>query len=320
MTAGSPQAAAEHAEHLPLPTSLIVCSRDRPRMLERVVSVILSGISLPDELVVIDQSRTPNRKLLELVSPPKCVIRYLPQNSSGLSRGMNAGIRASHHPLLVFTHDDILPEATWLGNMVHSLMQSGPATVVTGAVLAGRAELPGAFAPSLNAREQEVIASGRRGADLLHPMNFAAYRATLVAIGGFDPRLGPGTPFPGGEDHDLEFRLREHGYVVRYVPNAVVYHRAWRSGMDFLPLRWRYGRGQGAFRAKHFRVHDRYMLRAFAGDIKSRLVRGIRAIPRDPRRGVGRLFFAVGMVSGAGEWLWRYRRISIHRWRRFRAS
>jgi cellulose synthase/poly-beta-1,6-N-acetylglucosamine synthase-like glycosyltransferase len=49
-------------------------------------------------------------------------------------------------------------------------------------------------------------------------------RATLDAIGGFDPALGSGTPMRAGEELDAFRRLLTRGGVVVYEPAALVWH------------------------------------------------------------------------------------------------
>jgi GT2 family glycosyltransferase len=132
----------------------------------------------------------------------------------------------------------------------------------------------------------------------------ALHRSTFVEVGEFDERLGPGTVFPGAEDNDLGFRLLEAGYSIHYVPEAVLYHKAWRSAREYLPLRWNYGLSQGAFLAKHMRLSDRYML----GRLRADLYRhGNRLVRQDLRRSRGQIYadaiYILGLLCGAARWL-----------------
>jgi GT2 family glycosyltransferase len=126
-------------------------------------------------------------------------------------------------------------------------------------------------------------------------------------VGGFDERLGPGTAFPAAEDNDLGFRLLEAGYRIAYVPEAVVYHRAWRSRRESLALRGRYGRGQGAFYAKHLRLRDRHMLRRMAKDLVVAARSLLKMMVFQPYVAAGELVYMLGLIIGAACWLWRYR-------------
>jgi GT2 family glycosyltransferase len=128
--------------------------------------------------------------------------------------------------------------------------------VITGRVLPERQATNAGVVPSTKIDPEPRRYAGRIWDDVLYPMNMAMARATARRIGGFDERLGSGTSFPA-EDNDYGYRALEIGCTIAYVPEAVVWHRAWRT--DLLRLRWQYGRGQGAFFAKHLSWHDRYI-------------------------------------------------------------
>jgi GT2 family glycosyltransferase len=287
--------------------SLVVCSRNRPEMLLAVVESVLTGDELPAELVIVDQSDAPHATLAQRGGVRDCEVRYLWSTTIGLCRANNIGMREARHEIVAFTHDDVLATPTWFGSLVRALVAAGRSAVVTGRVLPSAPETPGAFAPSTRVDETPSIVQGRTGAEILHPMNMAMYRDAVERAGGFDERIGPGTPFPGGEDHDLEFRLRDAGYRIHYVPEAVVYHRAWREAGDYLPVRWRYGRGQGAYYAKHLRRDDSWMLKRMRGDLAHRGLRFLRRLPRQPRLALGDLLFSLGMLSAVAEWLLLHR-------------
>lgn len=53
--------------------------------------------------------------------------------------------------------------------------------------------------------------------------NWAAFAGDLRRAGGFDPARGPGAAIPSQET-EMQERLRRHGNVGRYVPDALVWH------------------------------------------------------------------------------------------------
>jgi GT2 family glycosyltransferase len=245
------------------PASLILCSRNRPTLLADSVHSVLHGHEVPAELIIVDQSDVPHPTLGTHGTGRACAIHYLWTLSRGVSRARNVGMAAAHHDLLVFTDDDILASATWFGRLARALRDAPARSVVTGAVVPVEEDTPGRFAPSTKCDERPAVYEGRIGADVLFSGNMAFYRGAVEEVGGFDQHLGPGTAFPGAEDNDLCYRLLEAGYRILYVPEAVLYHRAWRAERDYLRLRWTYGKAQGAFFAKHMRVGDGYMLGRF---------------------------------------------------------
>jgi GT2 family glycosyltransferase len=311
-------------------TTLIVCSRDRPAFLSSVVASILDGSQVPDEILTVDQSIQPHPELAAFTSA-RCSFRYIHSESVGLSRSRNIGIAAASHPIIVFTDDDVLVPPEWFGTIIRSLHAAGPRSIVTGRVVATDAEIEGGFAPSLHPGTERIVYEGRVYQDPLATFNVALPRSAHAEVGGFDVRLGPGTPFPAAEDNDFGYRLLEAGYRIVFDPDAVVYHRAWRDDRSYVPLRRGYGRGQGAFYAKHLSFEDRYMLRRMIGTLVSHVRRLPRAALNDLRTSAGRaqpaywrsvrrsstsrtlavaeLAWLMGFLAGMFEWLISKRRL-----------
>jgi GT2 family glycosyltransferase len=164
-------------------------------------------------------------------------------------------------------------------------------------------EKPNSFAPSTIADEVSTVYEGRIGKDVLYSNNMAMYRSAIDEVGAFDTRLGTGASFPAATDNDCGFLLLEAGYRIVYAPEAVLYHRAWRSEDEYLPLRWRYGVGRGAFYAKHLSLRDRYMLWRMVRDIKAHTFLFLRHVWHERRRAYGDAVLALGILSGATRWL-----------------
>jgi GT2 family glycosyltransferase len=285
------------------PCSVVICSRNRPALLGDLVASILAGEELPAEIVVVDQSDQPHPALETPHSPGHERVRYEWSRTVGASRARNLGIRLARHEVLAFSDDDMLATPDWLGTLVRALVSGGSRCVVTGRVLAS-GENPEGFAPSTKDEPHPEVFEGRVGHDVLYTGNMAMHRDATRAVGLFDERLGPGTRFPAAEDNDFGFRLLEAGYRIIHVPASVLYHRDWRSGQaDLLPLRWRYGVGQGAFLAKHLRWKDRYMARRLVRTARQGAGRMARHLGRNRARALAEGFYVAGLVVGATRWL-----------------
>jgi GT2 family glycosyltransferase len=285
-------------------TSLVICSRNRPRMLRETVESVLRGGALPSELIVVDQSEQSHPWLAGLKAYGSCTIRYLWTNSVGASRARNHGAANATHSIVTFIDDDMHVAPNWYGALIRAVVEAGTRAAVTGRVLPGQAEAPGAFVSALVEGTQARVYAGRIGTDVLASCNFGLYRCAFEAVGGFDERLGPGTAFSGGgEDNDFGFRLLEAGFRIVHAPAAVIYHRAWRPAGTYFPLRWAYGRGQGGFYGKHLSIRDPYMLRRMGADVGLRVLRFPWRLLHRPRLAVADLVFTAGVLSGCGEWL-----------------
>ena len=284
------------------PASLLICSRNRPQLLWETIESILAGDEIPDEMIIIDQSDAPDPFLSTFQPERICTFRYLWSEQKGVSLGRNMAAAAATHPILVFTDDDMWATPDWFGLMARAVKVSAPRTAITGRVLASAEDGDDGFAPSTREDEQIVHYEGRINRDVLFTNNMALRRADFDAVGGFDVRLGPGTPFPAAEDNDFAFRwLEAHGRII-YDPRPTLYHRAWRSEKEFIWLHWNYGYGQGAFYGKHLSLRDRFILKRFIRDVWAYLFRFPLRFWRDRRQAYQDFLFATGILYGALQW------------------
>jgi GT2 family glycosyltransferase len=284
-----------------VPISIVIPTRDRPQVLLDTVASILASERRPDEVIIADQSSGPPPAL-----PPggDVAIVHLQLDTVGVSRARNAAIAVARHDVVVFTDDDVLVEPSWLGRLVDALLAAPPRTAVTGAVLPATT---GGHVPSVTHRTQPQVFSGRLFADPLFSNNMALRRDAFEHVGLFDERFGAGAPFSNAEDNDLGYRLLEAGYRIEFVPGAVLYHRGERHGRALAKLDWAYGRGQGAFYAKHMSWSDRHMLRRLRRNCAYR-VRRLAPALRGNRGALREGIYLAGLVSGVAGWWRRYGR------------
>ncbi len=285
-----------------IPVSLLVSSRNRATLLADAVESVLRGTALPDEIVVIDQSDTPNDRLLALVPPTGVEFRYIISDTVGISRSRNIGFASASHPVVAIIDDDCLVHHDWLETIIRALHAAGPRAVITGRVLAGESEGPGTFAPSLHTGTTPAVYQGRAAVDPLATFNFALHAATYSEIGPFDSRIGPGTRFPSSEDNDYGYRLLLAGYRIVFEPTAIVYHRSWRTDRNYLSVRYAYGRGQGGYYGKYFAARDGYMF----VKLRHALLRRMRRMSEGGARTIaGELGWVAGWAIGTADWLVR---------------
>jgi GT2 family glycosyltransferase len=271
------------------------------------VEGVLNGACLPAELIAIDQSDQPNLHLQSFSGLRGCQIRYVHSPKPGASAARNLGARLAAQDVLLFLDDDLTVDRSWLSAIMASLSSEHSCAVITGQVReisTGQAN----FAPSCTTGTTGVRYTERIGRDILYSGNMAIRRSDFEAVGGFDERLGPGTRFPAAEDNDLAFRLLEAGYEIEYLPKALAWHRAWRGEGELVRLQRLYGRGQGAFYAKHFRNVPGYITSRLMRDV----ARPIRSLPerfrsRRLRRLLGDFAYAAAVMQGAVQWLAVYR-------------
>jgi cellulose synthase/poly-beta-1,6-N-acetylglucosamine synthase-like glycosyltransferase len=81
--------------------------------------------------------------------------------------------------------------------------------------------------------------------------NMAFRRQVLIDIGGFDPLLGPGSPFNAiSEDLDVCGRASAIGWMGQYRPEVIVRHHHERKARDVARMAKYYSLGIGAYHMK----------------------------------------------------------------------
>jgi len=256
--------------------SVIVATRDRPEMVLRCVASIVAaaGKSL-GEIVVVDQSTGPAADLATVVGPREgraFVVRHLKTETVGVSRNRNFGFAAAGHPIVAVTDDDCVVAPDWIAAIARAFDERPELTAVCGRILPLGKPVPGA-APAAVVPYTEAVDlppdddPSRYGAG----GNFAVRREAVLAAGGYDEHLGPGTPVPSAEDAELIYRLLKAGSTVAYDPRILVRHESWRPPMELLDIAYAYELGAGVYLtrelvARHDTVAARALLRRFFRD------------------------------------------------------
>ncbi len=254
--------------------SVIIPTIGRSELLAKCLESITSNDPAPAEIVVVDQSHSPEVAAVITAAGP--TVRLVPCQGVGIARGQNLGLREATHDVAMLTNDDITVAPDWVG-VAWKAMQADPAAIVTGRVLSTGE--PGQT-PSLRTEEHRI---DYRGAEphwgIMMGGNMAFPRRSLLEIGGWDERPSFSV---AAEDNDLCYRWMKSGRPMYFEPDLVVWHHDWRTPDQMQQVYRNYSRGQGAFYAKHLYHGDRRMLRPLWLDVRSGLGGWIRSVARHP--------------------------------------
>lgn len=240
--------------------TVAVATMNRPIELARSVNAILSGETIPAQLLIVDQSCDDRTRQLVAESAWQQIVpvTYIRQPQLGISVSRNAALTHASQPIVVFTDDDCVADGRWLSSIVRTFDSADKPDVVTGRILPLGPDTPGFYAVSLRTSEVPAVYSGRSipwragsGA------NTAVRRDSLLKVGGFDERLGGGAPGRSAEDVDVLYRLLKSGAMLSYQPGAVIFHERQEADRR-LRSRPAYGFGMGAFCAMCLRRYDAF--------------------------------------------------------------
>ena len=243
-----------------------VATCGRVEALRRCLAALAAQYEAPAAVVVVDQAPSPaSREAVEAAGLAGA--RYVEQPRLGLSASRNLALRSTETTHLAVTDDDCAPDPEWLAALGTALSRQPAPGAVTGRILPLGEAPPGSFAISLRKEERPVDYRGRiRPWGVGSGANFVAAVEALHEAGGWDERLGTGSPGMAAEDSDLLDRLLADGATVRYEPAAIVRHD-WQTRERRLGTRWSYGYGIGAMCGLRLARGDRFaldMLSAYA--------------------------------------------------------
>jgi len=213
--------------------SVVVCTRDRHALLAGALDSIDGQDCAADsfELVVVDNSSDVEARELFLRDLDlACASTYLCEDIPGLSRARNLGLRAARGRIVAFMDDDARAGPTWVSELISTFERFGRAGIVGGPVRPiWPAPRPAWLHPWLEGyltivdrgeRERELAAN-----EWLAGTNIAMLREPLIAVGGFEERLGRiGAVLLSNEELAATEALRAQGFATVYNPRAEVRH------------------------------------------------------------------------------------------------
>lgn len=236
--------------------SVVVPTRNRAEHAAACARELLQ-CATAQEILFIDQSDDDSTEFgLRALGDPR--IRCVRSALRGATNGRNVGIDLSTGAVIAFTDDDCRVSRDWV-ERIADVFQSDPDV----AIVCGRVWVPeeiekqgyaAAFEPEQRNWRNEFPPPGR---DWGLTANFAVRRSAFEKVGKFDPFLGVGAPFQGGEEPDLIFRMLRAGFKVINAREVEVKHLGIRQfGTEASRLSDAYAVGTAAALAKHIRLGE----------------------------------------------------------------
>ncbi len=203
-----------------------------------------------------DQTREVARQVLQSSGLQYAVYNEKDYGSSGLCFARNLVIDNSdpESRYIAYTDADCIVAPDWLETLYQAVEDSGEEVAGAGG--------PRLIAPTDNRKElvinafiTSLVASGgnpafsQRGVAYLEsiPNYNAIYKKEVIKKFRYDESLVI------SDDHEINYRLHQAGYLFKYVPEAHVYHRETDSVAQFTENMFRYGFNMTSLLRKHRR-------------------------------------------------------------------
>lgn len=177
--------------------------------------------AFPFEIIVIDDASTDQTAAVAQAFAARAGVptRVVSVGRLGKSGTRNLGAQLATADLLLFTDADCAPAADWLRAMLAPF--ADPRVVGVKGTYRTRQRHPIARFVQVEHAERYARMATQPAIDFIDTYSAAYRRDVFLANGGFDPQL----TYSMVEDQELAFRLAGQDHVLRFAPQACVYHQ-----------------------------------------------------------------------------------------------
>jgi glycosyltransferase involved in cell wall biosynthesis len=231
--------------------SFVIATHNRARFLSGTLDALRRIQTTRSwEVIFVDNaSNDDTTAVLEVFRQTATVpVRIMKEPKPGAGRARNTGWRVANGDIIAFIDDDCYAAPDYIDRLCECFAPNDIGYVGGRVLLHDPTDL---HVTTQEYMQQIVLKPGHFiFAGLLQGANWAVRRRALEQVGGFDPNLGPGTPFVC-EEVELQARLSAAGWVGGYDPRPLVYHHHRRKSIgDLSKLEKSYDTGRGAYYAK----------------------------------------------------------------------
>lgn len=232
--------------------SVVIPTYERPIKLEQTLESVCDQTVDEYEVLVVDDGSTGDEQAAVLErSETRERITVLRQPNAGPAAARNRGWQAAAGDVILFTDDDCIVPTNWV-------------EFLTGAFVNGIAGVGGPLVPCENRLKSNLFArahkfrdtmnydwpdesvTGHEGLNVGGTANVAYRRDVLAEVGGFDESF----PLAAGEDADLQKRVIDAGYKMKFQP-VTVRHNDDYEWDSFVRRAVRSGKGTNHYNKKH---------------------------------------------------------------------
>ena len=213
--------------------SVIIPVYNAARTINKTIGAILSLVEANPAVEIIavdDGSIDATPEILKTFKQ----IKTIRQENSGPAAARNTGAKAAAGEILVFTDSDTIPEAKWLFQLTRPF--ENPEIMAT----TGTYSIANPNSPLAEIIQKEISNKHASYDEFIKfggTYNLAIRRSLFQKIGGFNE----GYRRASGEDNDLCYRILREGYLLKFVPQAIVAHYHPENPVKYMKEQFRHG-------------------------------------------------------------------------------
>lgn len=231
---------------------IAICTKNRADPVRVAVASALANTDA--QVILVDQN--PDDRVVEALAGLSNLQRLLHLRTAtvGAGKARNLAIASTDAEIICFTDDDCELTPDWAQRLTEEMQADATLGLAFCAVNEAPSPDSVGYAPMHEISRKAVItgiSSTLRPEMLGIGAGMAVRREAVIAVGGFDPEMGPGSLFPSADDREVALRLLMNGWAIADLPGLDVVHHGHRAaGPDLRALTKRDFIALGAMMAK----------------------------------------------------------------------
>lgn len=183
------------------------------------------------EILVVNDGSTDNT---EQVVKSYTGVSLISQANAGPAAARNRGAMEARGSIILFTDDDCVPTPDWLDAMLEPLKD--PAVVGAKGIYRTHQRRLAARFVQIEYEDRYRMMAGLSSIDFIDTYSAAFRRDRFLEMKGYDTSF----PVACAEDIELSYRMSAHGWEMKFVPTAIVYHTHPDSVWSYLKKKYKF--------------------------------------------------------------------------------